>query len=396
MARAAVALINLDALRHNLQRVREAAPGCHVMAIIKANGYGHGMVRVARALASADAFGVASIDEAIVLREAGIETPITLLEGFFEAQELALIQRYRLGVVIHHAAQLDILEAHPLSTPIPTWLKIDSGMHRLGFAPEKAQDAWRRLKACRWVANPIRLMTHLASADDRHSPQTLHQLECFNAVISGMEGERGIANSAGILGWPQTHADWVRPGIMLYGVSPFVDGAAVDDVQGCTNAAGAGDGMDAGGRATQGAVAGCAGAVDALKPVMTLTSKLISVNRFKKGDAIGYAASWVCPQDMPVGVVAIGYGDGYPRHAAPGTPVLVNGKRVPLIGRVSMDMVTVDLSSQPGAQIGDSVTLWGQGLPVEEVARCASTIPYQLLCGVTQRVRIVESGERYD
>ncbi len=366
MARAAAALIDLDALRHNLQRVREAAPGRHVMAIIKANGYGHGMVRVARVLAradtSADAFGVASIDEAIVLREAGIETPITLLEGFFEAQELALIQRYRLGVVIHHAAQLDILEAHPLSTPIPTWLKIDSGMHRLGFAPGKAQDAWRRLKACRWVANPIRLMTHLASADDRYSTQTLTQLECFHAAISGMEGERGIANSAGILGWPQTHAEWVRPGIMLYGASPFVDGAAVGD----------------------------------LKPVMTLTSKLISVNRFKKGDAIGYAASWVCPQDMPVGVVAIGYGDGYPRHAAPGTPVLVNGKRVPLIGRVSMDMVTVDLSSQPGAQIGDPVTLWGQGLPVEEVARCASTIPYQLLCGVTQRVRIVESGEKND
>ena len=280
MARAAAALIDLDALRHNLRRVREAAPGRHVMAIIKANGYGHGMVRVARALASADAsadaFGVASIDEAIVLREAGIETPITLLEGFFEAQELALIQRYRLGVVIHHAAQLDILEAHPLSTPIPTWLKIDSGMHRLGFAPAKAQDAWRRLKACRWVANPIRLMTHLASADDRHSSQTLRQLECFSAAIAGIEGERGIANSAGILGWPQTHADWVRPGIMLYGVSPFIDGVAMDDVQGCTNAAGA----------------GCAGAADDLKPVMTLTSKLISVNHFKKGDAIGYAASW--------------------------------------------------------------------------------------------------------
>lgn len=363
MARAATALIDLDALRHNLQRVREAAPGRYVMAIIKANGYGHGMVRVARAMANADAFGVASIDEAIVLREAGIETPITLLEGFFEAQELALIQHHRLGVVIHHAAQLDILEAHPLSTPIPTWLKIDSGMHRLGFAPEKAQDAWRRLKACRWVANPIRLMTHLASADDRHSPQTLRQLECFSAAIAGIEGERGIANSAGILGWPQTHADWVRPGIMLYGVSPFIDGVAVDD---------------------------------GLKLVMTLTSKLISVNRFKKADAIGYAASWVCPQDMPVGVVAIGYGDGYPRHAAPGTPVLVNGKRVPLIGRVSMDMISVDLSSQPSAQIGDPVTLWGQGLPVEEVAHCASTIPYQLLCGVTQRVKIVESGERYD
>lgn len=363
MTRAAEARIDLTALRHNLARVREAARGVRVMAIIKANGYGHGMARVARVLAhgddGVDAFGVASVDEAIALREAGIEAPVTLLEGFFEAAELAAVEYYRLSVVIHHAAQLDILETHPLSSSIPVWLKIDSGMHRLGFAPDKARDAWRRLKSCPWVADPIRLMTHLASADDRHSPQTLVQLECFDTAISGIEGERGIANSAAILAWPQTHAQWVRPGIMLYGVSPFVEGMATDEN---------------------------------LKPVMTLNSRLISVNRFRKGDAIGYAASWVCPRDMPVGVVAIGYGDGYPRHAAPGTPVLVNGRRVPLIGRVSMDMVTVDLSSQPEARIGDAVTLWGAGLPVEEVARCAGTIAYQLLCNVAQRVRVVEVG----
>lgn len=362
MTRAAEARIDLAALRHNLARVREAAPGSRVMAIIKANGYGHGMVRVARALTNvdcgADAFGVARIDEAIALREAGIAAPITLLEGFFEAAELAAVEYYRLSVVIHHAAQLDILVAHPLSVPVNVWLKVDSGMHRLGFAPDKAQAAWQRLRDCPWVADPIRLMSHFASADDRHSPQTLAQLECFNTAIAGIQGERTIANSAAILGWPQTHAQWVRPGIMLYGVSPFVDGVA---------------------------------ATENLRPVMTLTSRLIAVNRFKQGDAIGYSASWVCPRDMPVGVVAIGYGDGYPRHAVPGTPVLMNGQRIPLIGRVSMDMITVDLSGQLEARIGDPVTLWGEGLPVEEVARCAETIPYQLLCNVAQRVRIVET-----
>ena len=369
MTRAAQAQINLHALRHNLRRAREAAPQSRVMAMVKANGYGHGMVRVARALVdaahvdagAADALGVASIDEAIMLRDAGITSPITLSAGFFEPAELMLIQQHGFDVVIHHPAQLAILETTSLAVPITVWLKVDSGMHRLGFAPEKVPEIWRRLAACRSVRGPVRLMTHLASADDLASPQTQQQLACFNLAATGIAAERSIANSAAILGWPQTHDDpfahWVRPGIMLYGVSPFINGTAADYN---------------------------------LKPVMTLTSQLIAINHYKKGDAIGYAASWVCPHDMPVGVVAMGYGDGYPRHAVSGTPVLVNGKRVPLIGRVSMDMLSVDLSSQPQVHIGDAVTLWGEGLPVEEVARCASTIPYQLLCGVTQRVKFVE------
>ena len=392
MPRAAQAQINLSALQHNLKRVREISPQCRIMAVIKANGYGHGMERVARVLSSldvdldpsvaaagtlphttcrdaqelphpcvVDAFGVASIDEAITLREAGITAPITLLEGFFEAAELMLIQQHSLDVVIHHPAQLAVLEATLLTTPITVWLKVDSGMHRLGFAPEQVSEVWHRLVACRSVRKPVRLMTHLASADDLASPQTSQQLACFNAATAEINAERSIANSAAILGWPQTHstpfANWVRPGIMLYGVSPFINGTAADHN---------------------------------LKPVMTLTSQLITINHYKQGDAIGYAASWVCPHDMPVGVVAMGYGDGYPRHAVSGTPVLVNGKRVPLIGRVSMDMLSVDLSTQPQAHIGDAVTLWGEGLPVEEVARSASTIPYQLLCGVTQRVKFVE------
>lgn len=359
MTRAAQAQINLHALQHNLRRVRAAAPQSRVMAMVKANAYGHGMVRVARALvdAGADALGVASIDEAMMLRDAGITAPITLLEGFFEPAELVLIQQHGLDVVIHHPVQLAVLEATPLAVPITVWLKVDSGMHRLGFAPEQVSGIWQRLNTCRSVRGSVRLMTHLASADDPASPQTLQQLVCFDEATTGIVAERSIANSAAILGWPQAHGQWVRPGIMLYGASPFINDTAI---------------------------------AHDLKPVMTLTSELIAINHYKKGDAIGYAASWVCPHDMPVGVVAMGYGDGYPRHAVSGTPVLVNGKRVPLIGRVSMDMLSVDLSSQPQARIGDAVTLWGEGLPVEQVARCASTIPYQLLCGVTQRVRFVE------
>ena len=360
MTRAAQAQINLHALRHNLQRVREAAPQSRVMAMVKANAYGHGMVRVARALvdAGANALGVASVDEAIMLRDAGITAPITLLEGFFAPAELMLIQQHNFDVVIHHPAQLAILEATVLATPVTVWLKVDSGMHRLGFAAEQVFQVWQRLAACRSVRGHVRLMTHLASADDLASPQTLQQLACFNAATAEINAGRSIANSAAILGWPQTHDEWVRPGIMLYGASPFINDTAI---------------------------------AHDLKPVMTLTSELIAINHYKKGDAIGYAASWVCPHDMPVGVVAMGYGDGYPRHAVSGTPVLVNGKRVPLIGRVSMDMLSVDLSSQPQAHIGDAVTLWGEGLPVEEVARRASTISYQLLCGVTRRVRFVEA-----
>lgn len=380
MARAAQAQIDLRALQHNLRRVREIVPHGRVMAMVKANGYGHGMVRIAQAFSGAsavDALGVASINEAIILREAGVTTPITLLEGFFEPAELVLIQQYGFEIVVHHLRQLEIIEATSFTTPITVWLKVDSGMHRLGFTPEKVPEVWRRLSACRGVRGPVRLMTHLASADDLASPQTPQQLACFDVATTGMVTERSIANSAAILGWPQTHRDlsptWVRPGIMLYGVSPFINGTATTSHI-----------------PPHVALAHPCAADHDLRPVMTLTSRLIAINHYRKGDAIGYAASWVCPHDMPVGVVAMGYGDGYPRHAVSGTPVLVNGQRVPLIGRVSMDMLSVDLSSQPQACIGDAVTLWGEGLPVEEVARWANTIPYQLLCGVTPRVKFVE------
>lgn len=356
--RAAKATIDLQALRHNLSRAREAAPSSRLMTVIKANGYGHGLLRVARALADADAYAVACLEEAMELREAGIATPIILLEGFVDVSELLLASRHEIEAVVHHPAQIEMLERTPLPRPVRVWLKVDSGMHRLGFAPAAATAAWRRLMGCAGVAARIGLVTHLANADDRRDPYTLTQLETFRSVLPEVDAERSIANSAGILGWPQTHSEWVRPGIMLYGVSPFVDGR---------------------------------GEQEGLIPVMTCDTRLIAVNHYRKGDAVGYGGSWICPEDMRVGVAAIGYGDGYPRHAASGTPVLVNGRRASLVGRVSMDMITIDLRSVPEAQVGDPVVLWGKGLPVEEVAQHSSTIAYELLCGLTQRVKFVEA-----
>ncbi len=358
MSRATEAHIDLSAFQANLHTVRRCAPAARVLAVIKADGYGHGLLRTARALAGADAFGVACIEEARLLRDGGVEEPVVLLEGFFEADELAEVADLALTPVIHHPWQLAALEAARLGRPLAVILKVDSGMHRLGFPPGDAAAAHARLQACPGVAD-IQLMTHLACADQRDSDVTLHQLDCFAEATAGLAGARSIANSAAILQWPASHGDWVRPGIMLYGVSPFGDSS---------------------------------GREEGLTPVMTFHSQLISVRRCRRGDAVGYGGSWRCPRDMPLGVVAAGYGDGYPRSAAQGTPVLVNGQRVPLVGRVSMDMLCVDLRSQPHAQVGDEVVLWGGDLPVEEVARCAGTIPYELLCGVTRRVRFIETA----
>jgi len=358
MTRPTQAIIDLSALQYNLQRVRTCATQQRIIAVIKADGYGHGAVRVAQALNSkVEAFAVCCLEEAIELREAGIQLPILLLEGFYQIDELPFIIQHNLQIVIHTPTQVTYLLKAQLEQPVSVWLKVDSGMHRLGFTPLEIGETWKRFMQCAHIAKPIRLLSHLSCADDRDSSRTSEQIQRFKAIAKGLETETSLANSAGILGWPQTHRDWVRPGIMLYGASPFIASVAK---------------------------------TEDLQPVMQLQSALISVKQHRQGDAIGYGATWRCPQAMPVGVVAIGYADGYPRHAPAGTPVLVNGRRVPLIGRVSMDMITVDLRSQPNARVGDPVVLWGRNLPVEEIATHAGTIAYELLCHVSRRVRRIE------
>ncbi|MCK9395099.1 MAG: alanine racemase [Methylobacter sp.] len=357
MIPAAYAVLNLDAVWHNLSKVRSCAPHAKVMAVIKANGYGHGLLRIAEALQDVDAFAVARVDEGIRLREAGFNNRIAVLEGFTGAEELDELLHYQLDAVVHSSIQLEILEARTVQGACAVWLKLDTGMNRLGFKARELSAAYQRLKQCTQVKQPINLMTHFANADDINDKKTLKQISLFNETVAGLSGELSMANSAGILGWEQSLSDWVRPGIMLYGVSPFPDST----------------GQQLG-----------------LKPVMALHSRLIAVKQIEAGDTVGYGGSWICEKSTSLGVVAIGYGDGYPRYAKVGTPVLVNGRRVPLIGRVSMDMITVDLETEGYAKPGDLVTLWGEGLPVEEIARCADTIPYTLVCGVTQRVQIIE------
>ena len=357
MLPAAHAVLDMAALAHNLAMLRLRVPETKIMAVIKANAYGHGAVPVARALKNADAFAVARVDEGVALREAGIRQRIAVLQGFICAEELALHARHDLEPVVHSAYQVEMLESSCLSPPVTVWLKLDSGMHRLGLSPDEFEACHRRLSQCACVRQPLLLMTHLANADEIDDPATLHQLELFGDRVAGLAGERSIANSAGLLAWENAKAHWVRPGIALYGVSPFPKRTAAEE---------------------------------GLKPVMTLRTRLIAIKQLNIGEAVGYGGAWVCQRPTRVGVASIGYGDGYPRPARSGTPVLVRGSRVSLIGRVSMDMITMDLTDCPEAAVGDAVTLWGEGLPVEEIARHADTIPYVLLCNVTPRVKRIE------
>lgn len=355
MTPAAYAIVDLNALKHNVEKVRSYAPNSKIMAVIKANAYGHGLLRIVGALQDVDGVAVARADEAIQLRRAGYSNRIVILEGFVCEQELNELAQYGLDVVVHSMNQVEILEKYSAVHKVSVWLKLDTGMNRLGLKAQAFSDAYQRLLNCSMVSQPISLMSHFSSADDIDSVATQQQIKLFNEVTKIYPGEKSIANSAAIMTLKESLIDWVRPGLMLYGVSPFI---------------------------------GESGRGSGLKPVMSLHSRLISVKTIDPGDAVGYSGTWVCQTQTRLGVVAIGYGDGYPRAAKTGTPVLVNGKRVPLIGRVSMDMITVDLSSQPYSKAGDPVTLWGEDLPVEEVAECSDTIPYTLLCGVTQRVEI--------
>ena len=356
--RPAQALIDLAALRHNYQLARQCSGG-KALAVVKADAYGHGAVLCAQALqAEADGFAVACIEEALELRAAGITQPILLLEGFFEASELALIDQHQLWCVVHSLWQLDAIEQARLSRPLQVWLKLDSGMHRVGLFPEQYQAAYRRLQASGKV-DKIVLMSHFARADELDCPRTEEQLAVFNAAREGLQAEVSLRNSPAILGWPQVPSDWVRPGIMLYGATPFEQAQAL---------------------AAQ------------LKPVMTRQSKIISVRELPVGEPVGYAARFVAERPTRVGVVAMGYADGYPRHAPTGTPVAVDGQLTRIIGRVSMDMLTVDLTDLPQTGLGSRVELWGAQVLASDVAAQAQTIPYQIFCNL-RRVPRLYSGQ---
>lgn len=362
MARPTCATIHTDALRHNLAEIRRRAPHSRVMAVVKADGYGHGLERVARALGTADAFGVAALADAQRLRAAGHAQPIVLLSGFDAPEDLPQLRALDVQTVLHHASQLDMLEAADLGGPLRCWLKLDTGMHRLGFPARDAASLHARLRGMPQVHEEIVLMMHFSSSDEFDdapgATRTRRQLRVFEDTTAGLPGPRSLANSAAVLGWPQSHADWVRPGGALYGMS---------------------------------VVAGRTGADFGLRPAMTLGTRLIAVNDVGKGECVGYSASWECPEDMRVGVAAIGYGDGYPRAVTPGIAVLVEGASAPVIGRVSMDLLAVDLRSQPDARVGDRVVLWGDGLPIETVAAAAGTIGYELACSITRRVQFLET-----
>jgi alanine racemase len=353
------ATIDLAAIRHNLGVVRRAAPRSKVMAAIKADGYGHGAVPVARALEGhADSFAVAALEEALLLREARVKAPLALLEGILSMEEARLCLRHSLQVVVNDHWQLEILEALPQGARVSLWIKLDTGMHRLGFPLADVAGLWRRLQArpewefCGWI-------THLACADEPDNPATREQVRAFTGALDGLPGARSIANSAGLVAWPEARADWVRPGLMLYGASPLP---------------------------------GKIGAYLGLAPAMRFESRLIAIRDYAKGAAIGYGATWRCPEDMRIGVAAVGYADGYHRALPSGTPVKVHDRRVDMVGRVSMDMITLDLRAVPEARVGDPVLLWGPGLPVEDIAARAGTVAYELLCGLTQRVRFAHVG----
>lgn len=346
--RPARALIDLQALRHNYQLAREST-GVKALAVIKADAYGHGAVRVAEALEDqADGFAVACIEEALELRAAGLRAPILLLEGFFEASELALIVEHDLWFVVHSSWQLDALEQAATHKPLTAWLKLDTGMHRVGFEPADYRAAYQRLLGSGKVGKVV-LMTHFARADELDSPRSEEQVAVFRAATEGMVAETSLRNSPAVLGWPHIPSDWVRPGIMLYGATPF------DHPQALANQ---------------------------LKPVMTLESKIISVRELPAGEPVGYGAAFVTPRTTRVGVVAMGYADGYPRQAPTGTPVWIDGQPSQLLGRVSMDMLCVDLTQVPQAGLGSRVELWGRNVLASDVAARAGMIPYQIFCNL--------------
>lgn len=361
MSCGARALISLGALEHNLRRIRTAASGANVLAVVKADAYGHGLTTVAGALRDADGFAVARYEEALELFDAGSKKPIVILEGVVDAAELEGALQKGFQPVVHCERQIRLLQSAS-GGGATVWLKLDTGMRRLGFEPEQAAALVGTLQACKAVAE-VRLMTHLANADIASDVVTPRQVEIFRKAVERFDGDISVANSPGLFGWPEAISagldparSWVRAGIALYGVSPFPESRGVDL---------------------------------GLRPVMEFSTTLIAVKQIRKGDRVGYGGTWEAPGDTVLGIIAAGYGDGYTRFLPSGTPVLVDGRPARLAGRVSMDMAAVDLGPGATGQPGAPVTLWGRELPVEEIAQHAGTIPYHLVCGLTSRVRRV-------
>jgi len=358
MPRPLVAAIHLAAMQHNLAVAKKSAPASKVWAVVKANAYGHGLASGMRAFSDADGLALIEVEGAVQLRQWGWQKPILLLEGFFDTSDLSLIAEYRLQTAVHCVEQIEMLEKSAFHPAIDVHLKMNSGMNRLGFKPEAYRAAYARLRALPVVRN-IALMTHFANADDAHNAALplAEQLSRFQEASEGLAGEWSVANSAAVLNKLEISADWIRPGVMLYGGTP---GGATAQAFG-------------------------------LQPAMTLASEIIAIQDIKAGEAVGYGSRFIADKPMKIGVVACGYADGYPRQAPNGTPVLVDGLKTGMVGRISMDMMTVDLSGIPGARIGSKVTLWGRSLPIDEVANAAGTIGYELMCALSSRVRLVEA-----
>ena len=356
MPRPIRATISAGALAHNLRVARAHAGAAKIWAVVKANAYGHGLERAARALDAADGFAVLDFQEAARLRQARVAKPILMLEGVFQARDVELLAEYALTPVIHRAGQVEMLRRAPPAAALDVYVKVNSGMNRLGFGVDSLRASVGALREMPNVRS-VTLMTHFADADGASGVRG--QMAWFQEMTKDFSGPRSLANSAALLRFPETCADWVRPGIMLYGGSPFADPSA--------EALG-------------------------LKPAMTLSSELIATQQLQAGEKIGYGFSYEAAGEMTIGIVACGYADGYPRHAPTGTPVLVNGRRTRIVGRVSMDMMTVDITGMDDAAVGSPVTLWGEGLPADEVATHAGTLSYELLCALAPRVPVAEAA----
>ena len=354
MSRPTQAHIDLKALRHNCALAQALGSPGKIMPVVKANAYGHGATAVASALEDmASAFAVACIEEAVELREAGISRPVMLMEGFFSYEELELASRHDFWIMLQNDYQLGALEAAALPGPVTCWIKLDTGMHRLGFDVARAGDLYRQLARCQNAADDIVLATHLACADDLDSDTTLEQIRCFREHTRDIDAPCSLANSPGLLGWPEARADWNRPGVMLYGQSPF----PMPHPE-----------------------------ADKLQPVMTLRSEIIAVRELSPGESVGYGSAWTAERPSRIATVPVGYGDGYPRLAGNGTPVMIGGRRAPLAGRVSMDMITVDVTDLGPVEIGEEVILWGPDITANEVADHADTIGYEIMTRMLARV----------